>query len=540
MELALLLFALAAALLVRLQLFTGMVRGDDVHYAFAAYELSQGRTHFEVWEEGTARVGLYAPAALSYRLFGVSEASTVLFPLLTSLGTVALVYALGALFGGPAAGALGALLWAAFPLDVFLATDLLPDGPMTFFCTAAVYCSLRARRAEGRRGAARWLARSGLALLWALSIKPTAAATLFFLLAYWLIPPLWPLFAAGWGNRAWRRAGILAALLAGAVFVFLQYDFFILKLARTATDLGDLLLLGRTNQPTGGQYLTSTRVFFIFGPLMLVSLAAALRAEQQATLPLAAWAGFGLLYYEWGTFGMNPLHYNPLQDWVDGRNTLYLFPPLAALAGIYLGRFIPKRRLALVGGMAAGGMVLAAGVAAKAPAGSPGETALMAASLTAVGLLVASLLLWQGERPSPSGWLGGALLATVVIGAALPAPPFSASFFAARREIAAALASLEEIEGIESRVIYGDSRAALSEIDYGFGFQMGHNWQGALGREESYRVRLYPAGDGQILEDGAVLVFFSPSTMPPEGAALLMQAEYEGQVVLRVYQMVSR
>ncbi len=54
---------LLCALILRLVIFTGMVRGDDINYAHAAYELANGRTHFDYWPNGTFRIGLYAPVA---------------------------------------------------------------------------------------------------------------------------------------------------------------------------------------------------------------------------------------------------------------------------------------------------------------------------------------------------------------------------------------------------------------------------------------------------------------------------------------------
>ncbi|MBI3160358.1 MAG: glycosyltransferase family 39 protein [Chloroflexi bacterium] len=526
-DLALLALVLATALFVRMQLFTGMVRGDDVHYAFAAYELSQGRTHFDVWEEGTARVGLYAPVALAYRLFGVSELSTVLFPLTASLGTVVLIFALGVMFSGPRAGLLAAMLWAVFPLDVFLATDLLPDGPMTFFCTAAMYCSFRAQRAAGWRGRLGWAGVSLASIGWGLSIKPLAAVAALFLIAWsarrgilWLAKRQW----------TWAAAGAV-----GLIYIFLQPPSFLSVLSSTAADFSSALLLGRINQPTGDGFGRETGVFFIWGLLFLAGFLHYIRQWQAGHLPLLAWAAFLFLYYEWGTISTEPALYYPLQDWVDGRNMLFVFPPFAVLAGVFLGETLRRVRLqALVPAWALmcwAATLLAAG---RVNAESDPDWALG-------GGMLAWLLVWfsiggDDRRPALRSGVGWALVLAIGVGSFAPAGPFSRSLYTDRRvlldELVWAAGATPDRANLQ---VYTDAPDYQPRIAFAFDFELDFDWQGASGVLANHSLQPVSDWSEAGLPDGALLILFDPETRAPAGARAVVDASGKIPVSFRLY-----
>lgn len=526
--LVLLLIILGAALFVRLQLFTGLVRGDDFHYAKVAYELSQGRTHFDVWSAGTARVGLYAPVALLYRLFGVSEATTVAFPLATSLGTVAVVYAVGALFASPAAGLLAAMLWAVFPLDIFLATDLLPDGPLTFFCSLGVYALFRAERGAGR-ARIRWGLVSALALGWALAVKPTALPTIFFVLAYLALRLLpWP----GWGGRFWRWAGLVALGL-GVVFVLAQYSFFPLKLAATATDLTQLLLLGQINYHASDTITTYTPLFFVFGPLLAAGLLVALARKSAGSLTL--WAAFNLVFYEWGSFGLNLRHYNPLQDWADGRYLLYVLPPLMALAGIMLAAWLDERWLRWLvpvwAALVCGGALVAVG------GGAAVEDGLWKASLLALVGLITSLVLSPANRPD---WLGVGLVLLLGLAGLAPSEPYDGREYGDQRALTRGLTRLaEDNQGVPAGRVYIDRAGMDLLTDLAFGFEPGHNWRGVFPDPADTRLRFVSEPEGLTLGPGDVLILFDPASAAPEGAQQVAEEFYGAQLLFRAYQVAG-
>ena len=82
------------ALAVRLWCFTGLIASDDVVYAHYARLLATGRYSVEA-NHMALRFGLLLPVAGAYALFGVSEVTTVLVPLLASVASVVLVFLIG-------------------------------------------------------------------------------------------------------------------------------------------------------------------------------------------------------------------------------------------------------------------------------------------------------------------------------------------------------------------------------------------------------------------------------------------------------------
>ena len=90
---ALLLILLTTAVL-RVAFFSGFVLSDDTHYLERVHELSTGslsppRSHFG------ARIGLVAPPALAFHLFGASELTAVFVPFLCSTLTPLIGFLLG-------------------------------------------------------------------------------------------------------------------------------------------------------------------------------------------------------------------------------------------------------------------------------------------------------------------------------------------------------------------------------------------------------------------------------------------------------------
>jgi hypothetical protein len=89
----LLIFIVGIAILLRLRFFGGMMAtNDNVFYGHAAYVLSQGNIQFEAWGIGTVRVGVYAPTALLYYLFGISPVITYAWPLAASILCILFVW----------------------------------------------------------------------------------------------------------------------------------------------------------------------------------------------------------------------------------------------------------------------------------------------------------------------------------------------------------------------------------------------------------------------------------------------------------------
>lgn len=140
-DLGQLLSILAGALLLRLMYFTGIGGYDDIDYFRYALDVLNGNFSTHVVGDGSFpfrfRVGLIYPTAAMFRIFGVSEYSAAVLPLLNSLGLVALSW-----WGGRRisrhTGALAAALMATFPMAICQATTLMPDSFAAFFSGLSV------------------------------------------------------------------------------------------------------------------------------------------------------------------------------------------------------------------------------------------------------------------------------------------------------------------------------------------------------------------------------------------------------------------
>lgn len=93
-------------------------------------------------------------------LFGVNDLTGRLFSAAVGLATLYVVYRLGALLYGPAAGAIAALIMAVMPYHVVVTRQLLLDGPMTFCATLSLY--MVARFATEQKP--RWLYAAGVGM----------------------------------------------------------------------------------------------------------------------------------------------------------------------------------------------------------------------------------------------------------------------------------------------------------------------------------------------------------------------------------------
>jgi len=128
-------------LILRLAFFSGMGTSDDLAYSRYAYNIKYGIEQNSSLTLST-RLGIIYATALSYRLFGVNDFSSVLFVLITSIGSIILIFYFGKLLFNDKVGLMTAFLLSFFPLDVVYSTKLLSDMPSAFFMALGVYIFL--------------------------------------------------------------------------------------------------------------------------------------------------------------------------------------------------------------------------------------------------------------------------------------------------------------------------------------------------------------------------------------------------------------
>lgn len=130
-----------AAVALRAYSFAGFIGLDDAEYADLADRVLKGVFPFGMYEGAAVfpqRVGVIIPAAVIFRLFGVSELTMVIYPLVISVLSVAVAYVAASHFFGQRAGLIAACVWAGLPVEIGNATKLLPDLPSAFYASLGV------------------------------------------------------------------------------------------------------------------------------------------------------------------------------------------------------------------------------------------------------------------------------------------------------------------------------------------------------------------------------------------------------------------
>jgi 4-amino-4-deoxy-L-arabinose transferase-like glycosyltransferase len=187
-----------AAALVRMSCYTGLIGSDDLWYVRYAERIASGEFPHQT-NQFAGRSGLTLAEAAVFRVFGVSDGTIVLVPLLAASASVPLVAAIGASLFGPLAGSIAALLLLTSPIHVRFSTILVPEPLMEFWILVGVWCYLAAVRRESRAlGAA-----AGIAVGVAYLTKEPAA---------FVVPAL--ALAAWSGGRRWLAVTVAAGALA--------------------------------------------------------------------------------------------------------------------------------------------------------------------------------------------------------------------------------------------------------------------------------------------------------------------------------------
>lgn len=472
-----LLIILLFALAIRLIYFVGLLEGDDLDFVYYGHYLAEhgfdGYKQLDSLITASNRPGQYTPAAITFLLFGTSELSIALFPLLASLITCYLLYRIGCMLANQRVGLIAAFLWAVFPLNVFLATQLDPEGPLTMASTASIFFLLLAER-KNSLAKAPYFGLSALFLAWAILIK-ASVMPIIFVIGAWL---LWT-----YGIREtvltvlikriprgikiaslYLAAGVAIAIVA---FAFLKQPWAqtINSTELTATDIGSAWFLGEMNpvgKPELGNwsYFSSGRelytpipasemlslyprslrftLFDAFSPLLLIgAITIVLSRKKEHFFPLI-WFAIVFFYLEWGTFPRGAsqfLFYLPLSHWISPDNLLYATIPMILILAVFLSdqikpQFLPKTLLAAILLILASAFLL-----------EYGPTQVRVLNLIAAGLVVIAFFAWvflpeyvsrfaTGER----SLLFSGLLILIGIVSLNPAPHYHISDFGWQRD----------------------------------------------------------------------------------------------------------
>lgn len=324
---------LAIALAVRLAFYTGFFGSDEVTYVANAYRLLDGDWQVSSYV-GSNRYGMNLPLAAMAFLFGRHEMVANAYPLLCSLGEVALVFHFGRQLLGLRAAVLGALLLALLPLHAHYAGRLMADAPLALMITASFLFFWHGERNGDRCS----FVIAGLAAGCSFWIKPHAIIYLAVFAAY-------PLLARRWDRRWLLMAGACGLMIAAncLLFRFLSGDFFFLVEAMRSRHTGVDRAAAAAADPfhvSAGYYLVYllARVYHTWIVFHLALAALFLwwlrrrrgaTADDDAMRFLLWWAAGLLLVFSLFVASWNPFVLIPKQT-----NYMLMFvAPLALLAG---------------------------------------------------------------------------------------------------------------------------------------------------------------------------------------------------------------
>ncbi len=328
-----LLMVVLFAIIVRLIFFSGIGASDSVYYTKYANDISNNNFPTED-KHLNSRIGFLIPVSFLYGAFGVNDFSSVLFPLITSILGIFLIFFLGKLLFDEKTALVAAFLLSFYPLDVIYSTKLLADLPSAFFSGLSIFLFLNAEKINIKSKSYLLYAASGLSLGMAFMIKEMAILTSLFFIGYGLY------------NRKVKIDYI--ALVIGFLFVLLLgMGFFYFHTGDPffRSSVADKYVESALFQDSYGRLLFPkffvTWPYVIFGSMQLgyfftfIALATLyyLSLRKKETNYLLIWFLFIVLYFYFGT--ASPKQYLPVPAVI--RFLSYItFPSILLLAAFMM------------------------------------------------------------------------------------------------------------------------------------------------------------------------------------------------------------
>lgn len=422
---------LLSALALRLINFTGVVDWDTIEYVYEALALMNGEASFVPDPRSSLfRIALLMPLSLSLKVFGPSEASVVIYPLLTSVLAILALYCIGRLLSNEASGLIAAGIWAVFPLNVFTSTLFGPDQLLANFTIFAFLCMILSERKTGWESVAATL----LSLAFSTAgvfVKPSGIFFTMFLSIYSIAKLVKR-------SRVWIAASLKTrqhVLLSLAVAVSLLCHWYLQKqnptlilldLFQTSTDLSSLLVLGNTQEVYDVPVYT-TSLFFIASPLFIIAFAGLGFRLNKSTIVLFVWSIvlFGL--FEWASISTNPIYYKPIVALTKDRNVLFIFVPFVILCGVFFSKYITAKSARIVVTLSSLAVpILAQALERSNYIGLPLKILGFFVAITFCGLLLFPLIITR--LPKYQNAVSSGLLICTFIAFLHPAPPMHISY----------------------------------------------------------------------------------------------------------------
>jgi len=296
---ALLLVPITLALALGCSHWIGLSGSDDLRYAVRAYRVWREHIPLEMTRLHDGRIGMHGLVGLSFALFGVSETSLAIVPLLSTAATAAAVAVLGQQLFGWAVGLIAGAMYALFPLNVYYATIAVPEPVASLEMTLAAICFVQAKTRKEP-----YVFSVAAGVLAGLAYLTTEAASLILpvLIAYGLLTryELRTQFSAA--------GGFLSVLLLETVYYYYEYGRPFVRFTATAGRYSLDPMVVAANTDLFERLLKSYARYFVWpnedfgawGPVFLAGIVFGLWRFRRSALPLL-WSGVLLAFFNFGS-----------------------------------------------------------------------------------------------------------------------------------------------------------------------------------------------------------------------------------------------
>jgi 4-amino-4-deoxy-L-arabinose transferase-like glycosyltransferase len=361
-----LLFTLVLALIIRLYFFNGLNWDDDPDYVWRAHQVKTGKG-FIYRDNNGFRIGTYYPVAITYAIFGINDFGCGSYALAISLLSVVAVFYLGKLLFNTYTGFIAALLLAFYPLDVELASRLMPDGLLSGFSLFTIYFlykgDIKNRNSEHGTLKSIWsYIASGLLLGWCTLVNMSAVVIITYVAIYFF-------FSIFFFWKKIKKVGILRGfikivalryvILVGAfllvafiegVSYYRSTGDFLFKYNHTLTHYAGDHAFNKdlTMYPKIMFHVNSQGKFHFQGKensyygfyyiFTLLALIYGLTQFKRNAYFFNIWLLTVFLYLQWGSMSFteyNPLHRLP-------RHLSLVTPPMILCLAFFIGNFRPQ------------------------------------------------------------------------------------------------------------------------------------------------------------------------------------------------------
>lgn len=339
---------LILALFLRLYFFVGLNFSDDQSYVHYASKIFQ--KDFNPTDNNGLRMGIYYPVGIFYLLFGINPISAVLYQLISSLITIAVIFYIGKLLFNEKVGLLAAFFLSFFPLDVLYSTQTMGETPLALFTALSVFFFLKGERSRRNKI---YFYLSGISIGISYLIRESGLIPLLFLFGYFLYTRKLKL------NYTFIFLGLLSIFLFEGIHYAIDNGDFFLRFHEVSGHYGaenavkklglnvnmDFYPKVMFNLDSSYHFIKSQKYSVEYGLFYYVVVLSAIfllfRRKRESNI-LLIWFFSFFLYLQFGT--MSFTEYAPIHRLA--RHLCVITVPSVLIISVFLNRiFIGKNRL---------------------------------------------------------------------------------------------------------------------------------------------------------------------------------------------------